>query len=255
MTTDQTARWIHVLRACRAPRTRLVCVPYAGAGATVFASWILDHDIEVCAVQPPGRQERLRERPVESIDAMADGLLAALDSRGPLPTAIYGHSFGAVLAFEVARRLDELGRSVLSLIVGGREPPHLPRRHPPIGHLTDDELLQAIHARYGTSLALLRNQELMSVVLPALRSDIRALEGYRHRDHAVIDAPITVLRGLRDATTRAEDCAAWGALSRASTTVHEIDAGHFFVDSHRNWVQAHVSKAIREGATHPSRVA
>jgi medium-chain acyl-[acyl-carrier-protein] hydrolase len=237
-------RWLRPVHAPPSPRRRLVCLPYAGGGATVFHTWQLAPELEICAVQLPGRQDRLDEPPLASVDQAVDAIAGALRGLPRLPVAFYGHSFGGVIAFELARRLAALGEPPIALVVGGcAAPPALPC-DPPIAHLARDALLDALHARYGTPMAVLRNEDLMSLALPPLRADLAALERYTHRPGGALGVPITVLRGLRDATAQPDAYAPWQDVTTHPVVRDEIDAGHLFVDSHRAWVQDRVACAL-----------
>jgi surfactin synthase thioesterase subunit len=241
-------RWLNAVHSPPSPQRRLVCLPYAGAGATVFHGWKLAPDLEVRAVQLPGRQDRLREPPVASVDQAIDAIASALGELPPLPIAFYGHSFGGVVAFELARRLAALGEPPVALVVGGCAAPHALPRDPPIAQLTGDAFLELVHVRYGTPMAVLCNEDLMSVALPPLRADLAALERYTHRPGSALDVPITVLRGLRDSTAHPDDYVAWQELTTRPVVRAELDAGHLFVDSHRAWVQDRVALALAAAA-------
>lgn len=237
-------RWLNAVHTPPAPRRRLVCVPYAGGSATVFHGWSIAPELEVRAVQLPGRQDRLGERPVATVGQAVDAIVSALGGLPRLPIALYGHSLGGVVAFELALRLAALGEPPLALVVGGCVAPHAPRRDPPIAHLAGDAFLESIHARYGTPMAVLRDDDLMSLALPPLRADLAVLECYAYRAGSALDVPITVLRGLRDQTAPPDDYLGWQELTTRPVVRAEIDAGHLFVDSHRAWVQDRVARAL-----------
>jgi surfactin synthase thioesterase subunit len=237
-------RWLIPVHAPPSPQRRLLCLPYAGGGATVFHRWKLAPEIEIRAVQLPGRQDRLDEPPVASVDQAVEAIVGALRGLPRLPVALYGHSFGGVIAFELARRLAALGEPPVALVVGGcAAPPALPL-DPPIAHLGRDAFLDVLHARYGTPMSVLRNDDLMSLALPPLRADLAALEAYTHRPGGALGVPITVLRGLRDATAHPDTYAPWQDVTARPVARAEIDAGHLFVDSHRAWVQDRVASAL-----------
>lgn len=237
--------WLRVARPVSAPRVRLLCFPYAGAGSTIFHGWErLRDDIEVCAVQLPGRQERLREPGITAVPSIVEHLFEAIASLRAAPVALYGHSFGALLAFEVSRRLAAAGRAPIALVVGARPAPFLQPSYPPMHKLPHDAFLNAIHTRFGTPLEVLRNEELMELALPALRADLTALETYVFTAGSSIDVPITALRGRLDRASEPAAMQAWQEVTSRPLTLRETDAGHFFVDTHRAWVQTCVTDAI-----------
>lgn len=228
------------------PRARLLCLPYAGGGATIFQSWAgqLPADIEVRVAQFPGRQDRLREPTLKSVAAMNDALYEALSALPPAPLYLYGHSLGALIAFELARKLASMQRPPAGLIVGGRRAPHMPPRRAPIHMLPDAEFKDALHHLYGTSRAVLQDSDLMAIALPALRGDFTAHDLYQYVPGAPLDVPITVLSGQKDWSMTREDALAWAELSTRYQGLHELDAGHLFVDSHASWVLERVRAVL-----------
>lgn len=247
MTPADAAAWLRVRRPLAAPRARLLCLPYAGGAATLFHTWPdgLPADVEVRAAQLPGRQDRLSHPTLTSLPAIIERLVEALAALPPAPLVLYGHSFGALLAFELTRRLRAAGQPPRGLIVGGRRAPHLPPIIAPLHQLSDPDFKEELHRRYGTPRAVLQDAELMGLALPSLRADFTALETHQHQAAEPLALPMTVLRGRHDTSVPAEDAAAWRDHAAGAFALHEVDAGHFFVDSHRPWVVAQVAEALR----------
>jgi medium-chain acyl-[acyl-carrier-protein] hydrolase len=216
---------------------RLVCFPYAGAGSTVFHAWPQGSpgNVEIYAAQLPARQERLQDAPLTRVDTIVECVAGELSRLPPMSTVLYGHSFGGLLAYEIARRLQAANAAPAALVIGARRAPHLPPAHAPIHHLPEADFLDAIHLRYGTPLAVLRS-EVMALALRSLRADFEALETYAYVPGAPLESSVTVLRGRHDASVSADDAAAWQEVARGPIALHEIGAGHFFVDTHRAWV-------------------
>jgi surfactin synthase thioesterase subunit len=241
MTPCDADRWLRMLRAASSARRRLVCFPYAGAGATVFTSWGkgLRDDIELRAVQLPGRQERHREPLLTRISEMRDRVLEALDALPPLPLIFYGHSLGGLLAFEVARRLATRDDGQLSLIIGACRPPHHEPRPTSIRHLPSEDFIAALERRYG-SPSELRDPQLRAVALPVLRADITAAETHAFEAEPALRLAMTVLVGLRDQSSPPMLAAGWRNLATGELQVHQVDAGHLFLDTHSEWVRNHV---------------
>jgi medium-chain acyl-[acyl-carrier-protein] hydrolase len=246
MTASQAALWLPARRGLDAPRVRLVCLPYAGGGATVYRAWsaALPGDVEVRPVQLPARQDRRHEAPLTCVDAIVTGLASAMETLPAAPTVIFGHSFGGLVAYELARRLSAAGSPPIALVVGARHAPHLPQVAPPIHGLPTEAFVETLHRRYGTAWTLLRDAELMALALPSLRADFAAYESYEHHAGPRLAVPITVLHGLQDATLTRAQAEAWGDLTTMGAALHSIDAGHFFVDTHREWVLARIRPAL-----------
>lgn len=242
--------WLRTRRPLPSPRIRLVCCPYAGGGATIFHKWTdkLPDDVEVRAAQLPARQDRFSERPLTRIAPIVDHLIEALVALPPAPVALYGHSLGGLVAFELARRLERRGARPSALVIGATRAPGRDSDAPPLHLMGREGFLEAMHQRYGTPWSVLRNDELMSLALPSLRADMEAFEHYQCQPGPSLVAPITILRGLEDNRMSADDAAAWSEFTCAPLTVAEIDAGHFFVDSHGDWVTGQVQDALARGS-------
>jgi surfactin synthase thioesterase subunit len=247
MTPVDAARWFHCRRPMTAPGMRLVCLPYAGGGATVYHAWPdeLPPDIEVRVLQLPGRQNRLTEPTISSVDAILDEVTSALSALPPVPLVLYGHSFGSLLAFELARRC---GRSALPpvrmLMVGARRAPHLPDRWEDLHHLPQAELAEMLHHRYGMPRAVVDTPDLLELIMPSLRADMTASETHRHTPGAPLEVPIVAFRGRQDSSVDVAEMAAWRAHTSAPFELHEVDAGHFFIDTHRTWLLQHVRRSL-----------
>lgn len=242
-----TDRWLRARRPLARPRLRLVCLPYAGGGATIYHHWPdgLPADVEVRAVQLPGRQDLWNEPPHKSVAAVVQGLVGALAALPPAPLVIYGHSFGAVVGFELTVALSAAGLSPRAFIAAARGAAHRPSRLPAIHALPEPAFKEALAARYNMSRALLADAELMALALPALRADFTALETYRFSPGQPLAVPLHALHGRQDELVAAEDIAAWRELTTGPSALHEVDAGHFFVDTHRPWVLARVADVLR----------
>jgi medium-chain acyl-[acyl-carrier-protein] hydrolase len=221
-----------------------VCFPYAGAGSTVFHAWPQGspENVEIYAAQLPGRQDRLQHAPVTRVRTIVERVAGELSRLPAMSTILYGHSFGGILAYEIARCLQVASAAPAALVIGARRAPHLPPAHTPIHQLPEADFLDAIHLRFGTPLAVLRS-EVMALALRSLRSDFEALETYAHVPGAPLESPVTVLRGRHDTSVSAGDAAAWQEVARGPIALHEIGAGHFFVDTHRAWVLERVFAA------------
>jgi medium-chain acyl-[acyl-carrier-protein] hydrolase len=225
-------------RAPRTARLRLFCLPYAGGAASAYRTWddALAPDVELCPVQLPGRGSRFREpsfrRLADLVRALTQGLLPLLDR----PFAVFGHSMGAVVAFELARELRRRGApGPVLLAVSGHQAPRRPEPEPPFSHLADAEFVAEVRRRYdGIPQEVLAEEELLQLLLPALRADVEALEGYTYSADAPLACPISCFGGEDDRHVSLADLEAWRDETRATATVRTFPGGHFFVDSARD---------------------
>ena len=214
---------------------RLFCLPYAGGGASIYRPWAeaLPDWLEVCAVQLPGREERIAEPAYRQVGRLLPELVERLRPYLDRPVALFGHSMGAVIAYEVARALTLEGRRPEHLIVSGQRAPFLPLERPTSYHLSDPDFQQRLRELNGTPAPILQEPELMKMVLPLLRCDFELSETYRRERAEPLDCPITALGGLEDAEVDPEAIDAWREVSRCPVDVRMLPGDHFFVHSRR----------------------
>jgi medium-chain acyl-[acyl-carrier-protein] hydrolase len=240
--------WAVYPRRNPSARLRLFCFPYAGGGATVFSTWWrgLPPEVEVVAVQPPGRESRLSEKPhhdlAELVAAMHRHLLPHLRE---LPFAFFGHSNGALMAFELVRSLRRAGDPLpLHLFVSGRPAPHLVLEDPPIHHLPHDEFVEELRRLKGTPEEILQNREILELLLPLLRADFSLGETYRFVPEAPLAFPLSAYGGERDVEVPREQVEAWSEQAGAGFRVRIFPGDHFFVNGDRDLVLAELSAEL-----------
>jgi medium-chain acyl-[acyl-carrier-protein] hydrolase len=216
-----------IVRPVRKPdaRLRLVCFPPAGGGVATYRPWAqrLPPEIELCAVEPPGRGARLRETPSASLAVLVDGAADAVAAAVEPPYAFFGHSMGALLAFEVARRLPPE-----HVFVSGHRAPSLPMRRPPIYALGDAELCAHLARYNGTPHALLDEPDVMRLLLPAIRADLTAAETYAYAGGgAELACPLWALGGDADEVVAYDDLTAWSAHTIGAFAQRTFAGDHF----------------------------
>jgi medium-chain acyl-[acyl-carrier-protein] hydrolase len=237
----------YVRRARRErPTRRLICFPFAGAAAGAYRDWpaLLPDTVEVLAIQLPGREDRLREEPFTTMEPVVRALGQVLRPYLDLPVALFGHSGGALLAFEVARALATRAGIAAHLLVSGHRAAHLPARGEPLHALPDGPFLERIAALDGTDPEVFAREELRRVVLPALRADVAMWEGYRYRPGAPLPGPVTALGGDADPLVPEEDLRAWAEHTSAEFRVRVFTGAHFFLHSSRDEVLRTVADAL-----------
>ncbi|MBB4689969.1 thioesterase II family protein [Paractinoplanes abujensis] len=241
----RTGQWIQPFGVTRAGGPRLVCFPHAGGSASFYHPLaVKTAGAEVLAVQYPGRQERRTEKPFTDLGEMADRIHAELASPAGSPLILFGHSMGAVLAYEVARRLESDGARPLGVIVSGRRAPSV--RLEETVHLRGDRaLLAEVRQLSGTAAALLDDEEVVQMILPALRADYRAIETYQHRPGAGLTCPITALTGDSDPRAALDHVRAWDRHTTGGFDLRTFPGGHFYLTT--QW--AEVAAAIHDAIT------
>ncbi|MEU9508964.1 alpha/beta fold hydrolase [Micromonospora sp. NPDC048170] len=210
---------------------QLFCLPYAGGGASVFRRWQegLSPDVEVLPVQLPGRENRISEDPAFRIADVANAIADRV--RGPY--AIYGHSMGGRVGFEVVRELRRAGRPLpLRLYVGGARAPHVTAasHFDGLSRVDDDELLRRVEAGGGPAAGLRDYPELVELLLPMLRADFGRVDAYRYTPDEPLPMPIVAFSGRHDHTVTRDHRDGWREHSAAGYTPYEIDGGHFFLN-------------------------
>jgi pyochelin biosynthesis protein PchC len=252
-------KWIRCFHPCPGGSSRLVCFPHAGGSATYYFSLsrLLVPEVEVLAVQYPGRQDRRNEPCIGNIADLADrvaGVLAgkmsapddaARGGNGGLPFAFLGHSMGATLAFEVARRFQRRhGRGPRWLFVSGRNAPSR-RRDGDIHKRDDAGLVAALREIGGTDERLFDDEELLATVLRVTRNDYKAAETYVWSPGPRLTCPITVLVGDADPQTTMDGASAWAEHTTGPFDLQVFPGGHFYLDIHRADVSETISATLR----------
>ncbi|MGP4052753.1 thioesterase II family protein [Streptomyces sp. 2A115] len=223
---------------------RLICFPHAGGAASSFLtlSRLLSPAYDVLAVQYPGRQDRRREAPFEDIGEMADALADEVLRHSGAPYAFFGHSMGALLAYETARRLGERRTpGPVRLFLSARGAP-TPGQHDQ--QHTDAELLAIVAHLGGAGRQVLDDPELQAMILPALRADYRALGSYAWVPGFEPVIPFTVLIGDSDPVVTVAEASAWRNFTTAVTDVHIFTGGHFYLDGHTHDVAEKITAVL-----------
>ncbi|WP_405107320.1 lantibiotic dehydratase [Micromonospora sp. NBC_01405] len=209
---------------------RLFCLPYAGAGASAFRDWQREFgaDVEVLPVQLPGRENRISEDPNFTVAEVA----AAIAGRADRPYAIYGHSMGGRVGFEVVRELRRTGGPLpLRLYVGGARAPHVDDASlfDGLSRVDDDELLRRLGDGGGLPAGVLAHPELVELLLPLLRADFGRVDSYRYVPGEPLPVPVVAFSGRSDRAVSHAQSVAWERHTAAGFTLREIDGGHFFL--------------------------
>lgn len=233
MSAPVSSRWLTAFRDPPDPGCTLVCLPHAGGGASVFRSWPeLSGWLSVRAVRLPGREHRASERALSTMDELVAALAPALGRVLDGDYAFYGHSMGALVAFEVTRALEVAGLpGPRALYLAGCV---APRRRPTrtVYHLPREQLVEWLSDGNGLDPEVLRYPGLVDFMLTTIRADLSVVDTYRYRPAGRIDVPVRVFCGADDPQMPVEDCRAWEEETSGPFEAHVLPGGHFFVNDH-----------------------
>lgn len=228
---DRKPPWIASPRSGADKGVRLICLPHAGANASVYRLWSqgLHTPVEVCSVEYPGHGSRIGESPCSNLVALAHAFADAIVPWLDRPFAFFGHSMGALVAFEASRRLrSEHGFLPFALFTSACRAPHVPDPDPPTFALEEAEFLQELLRLGGTQREVLETPELLELLLPVLRADFEAVQAYEYHAAAPLACPITTWGGLDDEEVTAEALADWGEHTTRAFELRWLPGGHFF---------------------------
>jgi surfactin synthase thioesterase subunit len=245
--------WIRTFHPAPGSDKTLVCFPHAGGAATFYfpLSMRLRPHAEVLVLQYPGRHERLAEPPIEDIETLADQVFMVLRPRIHDSLAFFGHSMGAIVAFEVARRMERaIGTSPAVLIASGRRAPSC--RRVESTYLRDDAgIIEEMMNLSGTHASVLAEEELVRMILPAIRADYRAIQTYEYKPGLGPDlrCPITALVGDSDPQVTQDEARSWSKHTTAGFDLHVFDGGgHFYLNTRWDEVVARVRDVLHAEA-------
>lgn len=245
----QTAsdRWVVRYRPNEQARLRLFCLPYAGGGASIFHAWPdgLPADVEVCGIQLPGRESRLREpayaRITPLIEALTDALIPYLDR----PFAFYGHSMGALISFELACHIRRVYNKLpFCLYLAAYRAPQLPNPNIKIYHLPL-EVFKVVLRADGIPETILQNEELMQAMQPTLRADFELCDTYEYQEEPPLACPFLIFGGLEDVRVKSADLEPWAVHSSASCSLSLLPGSHFFLHSAQDLLLAAISQDLK----------
>jgi len=228
-------------------KASLFCFPYAGGGIVAYHAWknILHPDIALLRMQLPGRETRLREKPFTSFFPLIEELVSAIAPWLDSPFVFYGHSLGALIAFEVARMLRDRGKPLpLHLFISSFRAPHLPDPDQMISKLPENQFIERLKQYDGIAPAIVANSELMGIYLPILKADFSILSSYHYTQKAPLPCPITAFAGLSDPKISAEEIAEWQDHTTGGYNSHFFPGGHFFINESQSEMLAHMNRYL-----------
>lgn len=216
-------------------KVRLFCFPYAGGSSAAFASWHkkLPDDVEVWAVELPGRGSRLGEQPRTDLHSVLRECLQVVASTADKPFAFFGHSMGALVAYELARELQRTKLLIPNVVIvsGLPAPNRLSAAHDLPLEQDNAYLIEKLRAWGGTPPELLQDEEAMQILLTVLHSDLSLYNSYRFREVPALRVPIAAFGGRQDPETTVPDLAAWAERSERWLGTRLFPGDHFFIRS------------------------
>lgn len=240
------ADWFVRHAAVGVPELRLFCFPYAGGGGSVFRTWseLLPAGVDLWAAQLPGRESRVGEPALRRLDPLVEALYEAILPRLDLPYAFFGHSMGALVAFELTRRLRRAGAPQPSrLLLAAFRAPQLPNPNIRIHHMPD-EVLKTVLRKEGTPPEVLDNVELMRALLPMLRADFELCDTYGYRDEPPLTMPVSVFGGDQDVRVSRGDLGMWRVQAGGPFRLVMLPGSHFFLHSSQDLLLTEVSREL-----------
>jgi len=227
--------WLTALNTVASPRAIVVCLPFGGGSASAYRPWAarFPANVQLCAVDLPGRAARFAEPLLTHAERIVAGLLGLPDL--PVPFVLFGHSLGALLAYEWASHLQQAGRPAPThLVVSGRTAPQMMRTPAPIHGLDNGDFLAEVRRYQGLPDEVLAQQELIDLFLPILRADFTITETYRHAPRPALRIPLLILGGEHDPMVAPAELSHWLALTTAPSRIETFPGSHFYLNQHRD---------------------
>lgn len=233
MLTDTTLnKWIVTPTSRSQAKLALYCLPFAGGSSNSFRPWatLLPPAVELRAVELPGHGHRLSENLARRLEELIPPLAEAIAASADRPFAIFGHSMGAILGYEVVLKLqDEYRKFPVHVFLSGHGAPTLPDREEPIHQLPKSKFIEKIRQYNGTPPEVLEHQELMELLVPIMRADFEVCETYQPQEVRKIKAPLTVLGGINDPGAPRADLEVWSDFTTEEFNVRMFPGDHFYL--------------------------
>jgi medium-chain acyl-[acyl-carrier-protein] hydrolase len=229
-------------------KLRLFCFPFGGGNASVFHGWpgLLSKNLEVWCALLPGRGVRMAEKPITDVRMIVQELREAIPPYLDKPFAFFGHSMGALIAFELSRELQKLGLPPRHIFFSGHPAPHLPKQGIQRHTLPADEFIENVKKLGGIPKEIADNKEALEILLPILRADIQAYETHVYEEGAILRCSASAFGGLQDADVPRDNLERWRDLVEGAFSVQMFPGDHFFVNSAKNLVTQQVAHRLEK---------
>lgn len=251
MTVDSviSSEWVTSFTQTSSGQLRLFAFPYAGAGTVVYRNWTtsLPDGVELVSIRLPGRESRLRETPYSQMNLLVTALVDAIIPYLDKPFAFFGHSMGALVAFETVRELRRRGQAIPKhLFISARRAPQLADPDTGLHPLGDAAFVREMQRRYGgIPDAILKTPELLALFVPVLKADFSVIETYRYTPEQPLDCPISVYGGTQDFVLRAGDLEGWREQTERDFQIQKFVGGHFYFQNQPTVLLSTLSAALK----------
>lgn len=228
--------------------SRLFCFPYSGGGASIYHKWskCLPADIAISALQLPGHESRIAENLITDLNLLIEILVNEIKPYINKPYVFFGHSLGALISFELARKLRKMNLPLPKcLIVSGRAAPHTPSKNGIIHNLAHHEFIAKLKEYNGLPEAILQNQELLSLFLPIIRADFKLSEDHKYIEDDPLPIPIIALIGQEDSNVVIENVALWQKHTTKNFEEYVLPGDHFFIKSEFKTILNIIKDAVK----------
>jgi medium-chain acyl-[acyl-carrier-protein] hydrolase len=249
MMTKTAGAWFQNTHAGRRAELKMFCFPYAGGTASVYRNWagLLAPTVQVIPVELPGRGSLLRELPFVSMPALIEALAEVIIPLLDKPFAFFGHSMGAVIAFELARHLHrEYDRRPQALFPSGRRAPQIPDTGPITYDLPKDEFVEELRRIGGTPKEVLEHVELLEIMIPLLRADFQLIQTYEYIACAPLQCPIIACGGLDDDEETCDLLSGWKEQTSFRFKLQMLAGDHFFLQSNETLLLKLLARELSE---------
>ncbi|MFJ9547030.1 thioesterase II family protein [Streptomyces erythrochromogenes] len=228
----------------RGAKVRLVCFPHGGGSAAAFRSWSMGPDVEVVGVQYPGRADRFGDPFPEDLERLGREVGEAIATLDERPTALFGHSLGALVAYEAARHLEGIGQAPVHLFASACRSPQVADSGPSLAGLDDATLAAEVMKMGGTEALILEDLELRDLVLPYIRADFALVEAYAPLAEPLAVTPVLALGAAADPYATGAEMDGWSQVTQAGFRVERFAGDHFYLVTRQEEVLATLRTAL-----------